>query len=106
MPTVEEVGEKIRASIRAARKAGFVIAPKRIRSELCGQRQCCAVGAVVHDLPVGSMFYDEACSRLGLSIGEAACLTSGFDCSEHETFYTKWYDLGAVIRREVETGEL
>jgi hypothetical protein len=103
MSTIEEVGAKIRASIRAARKEGFAIKPNILRRKT--ERACCAVGAVVRNVP-----HDEpgwAAARKELDVPQSALIdiARGFD--GEVLFYEKeWYDLGAELREEVAIGVL
>jgi hypothetical protein len=101
--TIEEVGEKIRASIREARAEGLRIAPKILR----GPDQCCAIGAVIRADTTGR--YMEAARVLDIGHGEVVAIARGFDSgkkpSVHEQF-NDWFELGALIRREVMNGRL
>jgi hypothetical protein len=103
MPTVEEVGAKIRESIRAARTEGFAIKPKILRRRT--ERACCAVGAVVRNLPLDTPGWDAASRELGVGYYILVDVARGFD-GETPASDLEWYGLGIRLREEVESGLL
>jgi|SRR6478735_5307331 len=100
MATVEEVGDKIRASISAARNEGFRIVPKCLIS-LTG---CCAIGAVIRKDPWVS--YMGAAELLDTGFAQVVSVAMGFDGTDKGDPLKEWYQLGQQLRREVEAGIL
>ena len=103
MATVEEVGEKIRASIREARKEGFAIKPHRLRRKT--EMACCAVGSAVRDVSPDEPAWHIASWRLDTSHINLIDVARGFD-GERNFYEREWYELGRQIRKEVNEGTL
>jgi len=106
MATIEEVGNKIRASIGHARSKGYRIIP----NVMVGKNCCCAIGSLVVDLyetePFAFRLYTSSGERLGLNMHELTSVARGFDGKQDRYDKKEWADLGVQLRREVDSGSL
>ena len=106
--TTEQVGQKLRASIRSAREQKWNLVVATLCGSKLGQNYCCAVGSVAIDLPEGAPRLVTISERLGIGLGDVISIAVGFDGSvpNLEFIEQEWYDLGVQLRNEVKAGTL
>ena len=113
MTDLDQVGTKLRASIKSAQKSGYKIAPSVMRGRIGGEACCCALGSMVIDLPTDRMFtWSTACERLGITMNQALSLAIGFDMRRFtaqdlpDVYELSFFNLGRKLRLEIMDGSL
>lgn len=98
MTRVEELGEKIRAEVRAGLAEGWKLTPAYLRHERRDGVHACALGMCVRDVPYNNVSLLNAVEeRLGLSAHEYSQFYTGFDMGLR---HTELAALGDDIARE------
>lgn len=108
MNTTEQVGQKLRASIRSAREQKWNLVVATLCASKMGKNYCCAVGSVAIDVPEGEPRLVTIAERLGIGVGDVISVAVGFDGSVPNLAFIEqqWYDLGVNLRNEVKAGIL
>lgn len=107
-----EVESRLRSHIKKARDAGYQIVPNIMRGMIGGKPCCCALGAVVLDVPAGEHTWIPACERLGITMLQATSFAIGFDMRRFTTdnlpdmYDLAAFSLGRKLRAEVSQGLL
>lgn len=103
MSKLKEVEKKLRAEIEAAIKDGWRIEQNSITWIFKEERCCCALGAVIRDLPPETFIwdkYDWAYQRLGITPSEGRAIAKGFDSDQNSDDSQSFYALGVRLRKD------